>query len=141
VGYFYDYIGLLTTFFIPVYALTGYLVFIDSRKYNFSEHLVFCIYVFGLLNIFTFLLTPLVIGFEIDYQVISLIITPLSIIQFAWYYKRCFQLDTGQIVLKTFIALIIFQIISVIYLVFFVVIIIGLIFLIQPELLTSITIE
>jgi hypothetical protein len=141
VGYFYDFIGLLTTFFIPVYALTGYLVFIDSRKYNFSEHLVFCIYVFGLLNIFTFLLTPLVIGFEIDYQVISLIITPLSIIQFAWYYKRCFQLDTGQIVLKTFIALIIFQIISVIYLVFFVVIIIGLIFLIQPELLTSITIE
>ncbi|WP_158441673.1 DUF3667 domain-containing protein [Nonlabens dokdonensis] len=141
VGYFYDYIGLFTTFFIPAYALTGYLVFIDTRKYNFSEHLVFCIYIFGFINILTFLLTPLVIGFTIDYQVISLIITPLTIVQFAWYYKRCFQLNLGQIVLKTLIAMIVFQIISVIYLIFFVVIIIGLTFLIRPELLKSITID
>lgn len=141
IGYFYDYIGLFTTFFIPAYALTGYLVFIDIRKYNFSEHLVFCIYIFGFINILTFLLTPLVIGFAIDYQVISLIITPFSIVQFAWYYKRCFQLNLGQIVLKTLIAMIVFQIISVIYLLFFVAIIIGLIYLIQPELLKTITID
>jgi hypothetical protein len=138
ISYFYDYIGLYTTFFIPAYALTGYIVFLDSKKYNFSEHLIFSIYVFGLLNILTFLFTPFMIGFDIPYMVILLVLTPLTFLQFAWYYKRCFQLSFGQTALKSLIAVVVFQFVVSFYVLIFIAIGLGILYIMQPQIFSNV---
>ncbi len=67
--YMYDYFGLWTTFMLPAYVITGYLVFINVKHYNFSEHVIFYVYAFGLMNILTALFTPVMMYFEISFLI------------------------------------------------------------------------
>lgn len=135
--FFYDYIGAFTTFFLPAYALSGYIVFLDIKKYNLTEHLILYVYVFGLVNIVTFLATPLMIGFDIPYQIVSLGLTPLIFLQVAWYYKRCFKLDIQQTVLKGLLAIIVFNVVSVILMIIITTIVVAFIFFLNPDILNT----
>ncbi|PPK93592.1 uncharacterized protein DUF3667 [Nonlabens xylanidelens] len=135
--FFYDYIGAFTTFFLPAYALSGYIIFLDIRKYNFTEHLILYVYVFALVNIVTFVATPLMIGFDIPYQMVSLALTPFIFLQVAWYYKRCFKLDVQQTVLKGLLAIIVFNVISAILMIIVIIIAVALLFFFNSDLLNT----
>lgn len=130
---FYDYLGLFTTFFIPAYAITGLIIFLDIKKYNFSEHMIFYIYVFGLSNIFTACFTPFMIGFDIPYSILSMMFSVLSIVQISWYYKRCFKLTMGQTILKVLLAIMLFPAVQLVFILFFTATVLGFIYLFQPE--------
>ncbi len=139
--FFFDYIGLFTTLFIPIYALNSLIVFLDVKKYNFSEHFIFFIYVFGLINIITALFTPIMIWTSMPYQVFTSIVTVLSIIQITWYYKRCFNLSTSQSILKVLIAIPLFVIIQAVYMLLIIFIAIAGIYFIQPEWISNLKIN
>jgi hypothetical protein len=140
-NYMYDYFGLWTTVLMPAYVITGYLVFIDLRKYNFSEQVIFYVYAFGFTNIFTALLTPLMLWLDITYMSIAIPLTLISLVQISWYYKRIFQLSLGKIVLKALIAIPVYLIINIIYIILLIVIIVLILMFFYPDLLQNIEIK
>ena len=113
--------------------------FLDIKKYNFAEHMVFYIYVFGLINIVTALFTPLAMLFEISYSTISLLISPFSVLLISWYYKRCFRLTRGEICLKTILAIPLFGIFQVILMVVLILVIVAGIYIFDPEWLSDLS--
>ncbi len=136
-NYFYDYLGALTSLFLPLYAFTGWLVFLDIRKYNFVEHLILFVYAFGLLNMVTVIFTPLMIVLDISYGATSIPISLISVIQIGWYYKRIFKLSLGQTVLKAILSSIIFSTLQIIFIIITAVFVLGGIYLINPEYLKA----
>lgn len=132
-NYMYDYFGLWTTFMLPAYFITGYLVFINLKIYNFSEHVIFYVYAFGLMNILTAFFTPVMMACSISFMNFSLPIALFSFIQIAWYYKRVFKLGFGKIVLKTLIAIPVYLIINLLYLLILCLIILGIVMLFFPD--------
>lgn len=138
---FYDYLGVLTTIFIPIYVLTGWLVFIDKRYYNFVEHLILYVYAFGLINILTGLFCPFMFLFHIKFSVFSLPSFFISIFLLSWYYKRIFKLTFWQTILRTFIASIVYSILQLIATVIIVGVIVLITYLINPDILQNLNFE
>jgi len=138
--YFYDYMGLFTAILIPVYAASGLIIFSDIKKYNFTEHLIFFIYLYGLSNIIVSLFTPVFIIFKVSFQTSSIILGPLSLIQIGWYYKRCFKLTLTKSIIKTILMFLLYNVFQFILLLFVAVIAIGIIYLFNPEFLGDIKI-
>jgi len=138
--YFYDYMGLFTAFLIPVYAVSGLIIFSDTKKYNFTEHLIFFIYVYGLSNIIISLFTPLFIIFEVSFQTSSIILAPISLIQIGWYYKRCFKLTITKSIVKTILIFLLYTVMQLFLILFLGMIAIGMIYLFNPEFLSNIKI-
>lgn len=134
---FYDYMGLLTTVFVPFYALCGLLVFY-KKPYNFVEHMVVWSYVFAVVNILTFLSTPLIIAFSFNYFGFSTIFTVIYLILTAWYYKRIFKLSIGKSILKGILLTISLFVIQTIVFLLAAIIIISLIIWLNPESLEGI---
>ncbi|WP_105071118.1 DUF3667 domain-containing protein [Nonlabens arenilitoris] len=139
-SYLYDYMGLLTSIFIPFYALTGWVTFY-KRSYNFVEHLVLFGYVFGLINLVTVLLTPVIIMTSMNYFQMSSILSVFSFILIGWYYKRIFKLSFWKTVWKTILMTFLYFIVqSVITLIIGIIVIAGIV-IFYPDLLEGININ
>lgn len=136
----YDYMGLLTSVFIPFYALAGWLAFY-KKKYNFVEHLVLFGYVFGLINIITVLFTPIVIIGSLNYFTMSSVLSVFSFLLMGWYYKRVFLLTFWQSLWRTLLMTFYYFIIQSIIVTVLITIIIAGIALLQPELLQELNIN
>jgi len=134
ISWLYDYMGLFTTLFLPVYALSGRIVFY-KKQYNFVEHLVLYTYVFSISNIFVFLLTPICILASVDYNIISAISTLLVLALTFWYYKRIFKISFWSLLGKTVLGAIIYSIFQIVIVVILIIIIIILINWFHPEIL------
>ncbi|WP_164510842.1 DUF3667 domain-containing protein [Nonlabens xiamenensis] len=136
-NFFYDYMGLLTSIFIPAYALTGWIVFLDIKKFNFAEHIVFYIYVLGWFNIVIAISTPLIMLFNIPYSFMSFLISLFSVVMIAWSYKACFQLNFGQTLLKTLFAILLYGVVQLIFILIIISIVMAGLYFFSPETLTD----
>lgn len=129
----FDYFGLWTTVMLPAYFITGYLVFINYKTYNLSEHVILYVYAFGLMNVVTAISTPLLMYFNISFLNFTVPVAFLSTIQIAWYYKRIFKMSLGKIILKTMIAIPIYLIVNLIYIALVAALIFGIFKIFIPE--------
>ncbi|WP_298896921.1 DUF3667 domain-containing protein [uncultured Psychroserpens sp.] len=91
---FYQYQGLLTLVFIPVYALSSKLLFLDSNRYNLAEHFVINIYTNAHFLIFWFVLSMISIFFSINYNVFSQFAIIPMLIYMTYVFKRLFDIKT-----------------------------------------------
>ncbi len=96
----YDYYGFFNTLNLPIYTLTGYLIYKNLKKYNFTEHFIFNLYVFAILNIIAFLLTIPMLIFQINYGIVGVVLTPVTIIYLFYAYGRSLRLSTWRTLLK-----------------------------------------
>ncbi|WP_241234699.1 DUF3667 domain-containing protein [Nonlabens ponticola] len=106
---FLDYQGLLLLFTIPFLALVGRISFWGRKFFNYTEHVVFFLYVYAHMIIFT---TPISILLAYLSPEIFLYWSYLALAYLLFHsaqsYKRCFQLTIAETILRSLIALIVF---------------------------------
>ena len=124
--YLFEYQNIFYILMLPFLALISRLVFIDKKKYNLSEHFVMNIYGYSQMSICVNLLYMLLIwNNQLLYYVAS-INGLFQIIYFTYLFKKIFELNLKQSLLRLFFFLILLGIvfmaiiiISAIYMVVF----------------------
>ena len=121
----YDYQGISSFAFIPLYAWISKKVFSNYKKYNFTEHIVINMYITAHSSIAMFvpIMTLLIFGFR--YQDLSFFTLLFSFLYSIYAFKDLYQLNWKQITLKTLRLILILFVLSLIL--FFVAIIIGIV--------------
>ena len=124
-----EYQGLIMMFSVPLYALLSKITFYNNKKYNYTEHLVIFMFVTSQLSIIAviFLLLTALTGISI--MTIGGLIYPINIIYSAYCLKRLYKLDVSEIILKTFLFLLVLFALYIISMI----VIFGGFYLIDPE--------
>nr|WP_042290103.1 hypothetical protein [Nonlabens ulvanivorans] len=112
-----------------------------KKSYNFVEHLVLFGYVFGLINLITVLLTPVIILTSLNYFQMTSILSVFSFLLIGWYYKRIFKLSFWKTVWKTILMTILYFITQFIITLIIGMIIIAVIVIFYPDLLEGLNIK
>lgn len=109
-----DYQGLMTYFFLPIYAFMTYLLFIDKRVYNYSEHLVITAYVTAQYSVIQFLICiPLFGFFNINYSTFNFLYMGFVIVYWMYVLKRMHKISILSTVFRGLIFLFLFTMIIV----------------------------
>jgi len=95
-----DYVGLIGTINLPIYALVAFIVYKNCRKYNFTEHLILLVYIFGFFNIYSSILTVIGVYLGVDFVFISLILSPLPFFHMFYAYHKIFEISLQRSILK-----------------------------------------
>lgn len=98
-----EYHTLVLMFYIPLYALFSKLIFINIKKFNYTEHLVIFMYIQSQYSIFSFFYTLLLLALDISFTSIGFSLMPLLVLYSAYCLKRLHDLSFARIILKTFI--------------------------------------
>lgn len=93
---FYQYQGLLTILFIPIYAYSSRLLFFDSKKYNLAEHFVINMYTTAHVFIFWFVVTFITLPLKINYNLFSQFSLVIMFIYMTHTFKRLYSLRTVE---------------------------------------------
>lgn len=103
-----DYQGLFYFLTIPILALVGRFAFWGKRFFNFPEQIVFYMYTYSHITIFTTPISILIVLFlDVNFITYWGIITFLIMLFYnARAYKRCFGLSVKAAILKTLLAII-----------------------------------
>ncbi|SCX88043.1 Protein of unknown function [Nonlabens sp. Hel1_33_55] len=105
---FMDYQGIILLLTIPLLAIAGRITFWGKKHFNFTEHVVFFLYTYGHMVIVTTPISILLIYISPPvFYYWSFIGYLFMFLHTAYCYKRCFQLDTGTIILKSMISIIV----------------------------------
>lgn len=86
---------------IPLLALISKMVFWNYKKFNFVEHLVIYLYAYSHVAMMTSILGLMLMWNNTLYQIFSFVSILGMIFYVGYVLKRLFNLDGGQIVLKT----------------------------------------
>ncbi|MDT0540414.1 DUF3667 domain-containing protein [Croceitalea sp. P059] len=96
----FKYQGLFYILTLPILAAISRLVFINRKKYNFSEHFIINIYGYSHLSLcINIIYLGLMWNSKILYY-IGLINVPIQILYFTYVFKRIFQLNLKQTLIK-----------------------------------------
>ena len=96
----FDYIGLIGTVNLPIYALVGYLIYRNCKRYNFTEHLILSVYVFGFYNIYASILTVIGVYLGGDFGIMSIVLSPLPFLHMFYAYHKIFEISLQRTLLK-----------------------------------------
>lgn len=113
--------------FVPLYAFMAKLVFLNIKKFNYTEHLVIFMYIIAQLNIIGSLVLITTAYFELKIGMVSPLILIFQILYSAFCLKRLYNLSITGIVLRTLLFLVILLIVYIIVAFAF----IGIMFLIK----------
>ncbi len=87
--FIFDYQGLLSYLIMPIYALMSWLLFIDIKKLNYTEHLVANAYIIGQTSFVQVMVClPLFGLFDIQYDVFNWVFLILVVI-YQFYVLGC----------------------------------------------------
>lgn len=124
-----EYQGLILMLSVPLYALLSKITFFNVKKYNYTEHLVIFMFVSAQLSIIGVMIMLFTAITGISLMIVGAIIYPVYIFYSAYCLKRLYKLDLGEIILKTFLFIIVLTIFIIVSsIVFF-----GSFYLINPE--------
>ncbi|MEM1002671.1 MAG: DUF3667 domain-containing protein [Bacteroidota bacterium] len=114
-----EYQSLVMMFYIPVYAIIAWLTFLGLKKYNYTELLVIFMYLQAQISLTSIIITPIValLGFSSPW--FGMITLPLMVIYNYYCLKRLYQLNTGQMLLRTLLFFAIFVILFIILTIIF----------------------
>lgn len=121
--FFTEYQSILLMLMLPAYALISKIVFLNKKKYNYTEHLVMFIYILSQITLIMVL--PTLISFALGSTIGN--ITPYTIIlqvSFSAYcLKRVFNLSLKGIIIKTLLFFVVGLMFYIIIIILFVIII------------------
>lgn len=99
--FIFDYQGLLAYLIMPIYALLTWLLFIDIKKLNYTEHLVANAYTTGQMSFIQFIvLLPLFGFFDLRYDVVNWIFLLLMVFYQFYVFKRLHKVSLGSTILR-----------------------------------------
>ncbi|MCF1421099.1 DUF3667 domain-containing protein [Mangrovimonas futianensis] len=110
-----EYHTLFMMFYIPLYALFSKLIFINIKKFNYTEHLVIFMYIQSQYSIFSFFYTTILLALDLPFTIVGFSLMPLLILYSAYCLKRLHDLSLAGIILKTVIFSIAFFILFVLF--------------------------
>ena len=103
-----EYSSLIFSVIIPVFALMSWAIFYD-KKYNFTEHIVLYLYTMSLYSIISVFVGQLVLLILPTYYISFVFLTyPIVLLYHCYVLKRLFSLSFGEVILKTFLFLVLF---------------------------------
>lgn len=109
---FNNYQGVFFSIFMPFIAVGTWLVYIDKRKYNYTEHLVINLYLTAQTIYFSFFIFILMAVFGIkDYLFATIIITLPLILYGAYVFKKLYNSKFINAFIKYCAAYIIYMIV------------------------------
>lgn len=97
---FYQYQGIITVIFIPIYALASALLFLDKRKYNLAEHFVINLYTNAHFFIFWFVFTMILLPLKINYNLFSQFALIPMLIYMTYTFKRLFKISITNSIIR-----------------------------------------
>lgn len=99
--FIFDYQGILSYLFVPIYALMTWILFLDIKKLNFTEHLVANAYLTAQVSFLQVLIClPLFGFFEINYQNFNWIVLLFSIGYQFYAFGKLHHVGIGSTVLR-----------------------------------------
>jgi len=106
-----NYQGVLFSIFMPFIAIGTWIIYLDKKKHNYTEHLVINLYITAQSIFFTFIIYMALALFNVkDYFLASIIATPPMIIYGAYVFKRLFKSTFFNALLRYLVAYIIYMI-------------------------------
>ncbi|MBT8186805.1 MAG: DUF3667 domain-containing protein [Croceitalea sp.] len=97
----FDYQGVLSYLIMPIYALMTWLLFLDIKKLNFTEHLVANAYTTGMVSfVQVTICLPLFGLFEIRYDIFNWIFLFFSICYQFYAFGRVHKTKLGSTILR-----------------------------------------
>lgn len=89
----FDYQGIMSYLIIPFYALFTWLLFLDKKKLNYTEHLVANAYIFGQISMLQFIVSlPLFGLFDIRYDIFNWFFLIAVVIYQFFVFKKIYEL-------------------------------------------------
>lgn len=127
-SFFNNYQGVFFSILMPFIAIGTWLVYLDKRRHNYTEHLVINLYVTSQTIYVSFIIYLLLAAFNIqNYLVASILVTPPLIIYGAYVFKKLYGLKFIYSILRYIVAYILYTIVfSIIMLIFLVILFIYL---------------
>jgi len=99
--------SLVMMLFVPLYAIMSRLVFINIKKFNYTEHLVIFMYIIAQVSIFAGILNIIAAMSGISLGALVYVTFPFQILYSAYCLKRLYRLTLGGIVLRTLLFIVI----------------------------------
>jgi hypothetical protein len=97
----FDYQGIMSYLIIPFYALFTWLLFMDKKKLNYTEHLVANAYIFGQISMLQIMVSlPLFGLFDIRYDVFNWFFLMGSVIYQFFVFKKIYKLGISGTILR-----------------------------------------
>lgn len=109
-----EFQSLIFVLTVPFYALISKSVFLDIKKYNFTEHLVINMYISAHFSIIGTLAVLFSLFVGVNFSAVGMAIIFLQIIYAAYCFKRLFNLNKVQILLRTLLFSVIITVVFVI---------------------------
>lgn len=105
--FIFDYQGLLSYLIMPVYALMTWILFLDKKKLNYTEHLVANAYITGQVSFVQVLIClPLFGLFDLQYDIFNWVFLVLTVGYQFYVFKKIHQLGFLATFLRGFVYLI-----------------------------------
>ncbi|UJH66721.1 DUF3667 domain-containing protein [Allomuricauda sp. SCSIO 65647] len=99
--FIFDYQGLLSYLIMPIYALLTWILFLDLKKLNYTEHLVANAYITAQVSFVQVLAClPLFGLFDIRYDLFNWLFLLISVAYQFFVFKKIHQIGIGSIVLR-----------------------------------------
>jgi hypothetical protein len=110
-----EYSSLIYTLMIPSFALLSWIIFLN-KKYNYTEHLVSYMYSMSLYSITSVFFGLVVLLINPNYYLFfGLTLYPIVLIYHCYLLKRVFNLSATELLLKTFLFIVLFSILAIIF--------------------------
>lgn len=121
--YVFDYQGIMSYLVMPFYALFTWLLFLDKKKLNFTEHVVANAYIFGQVSLVQVLVCiPLFGLFDIRYDVFNYIFLLIMVGYQFYVFKRIHEIGLMGSILRglAYLVMMIFLMMAIGILIFFI---------------------
>ena len=103
-----EYSSLIFAAIIPVFGVISRIVFYN-KKYNLTEHIVIYIYTMSLYSILSILIGQAILIIAPTYYISFIFLSyPVILIYHCYVLKRIFKLSFSELLLKTFLFLVLF---------------------------------
>lgn len=113
-GFLQEYQTLVMMFYIPFYAIISKIVFLNHKRFNYTEHLVIFLYAQAQVSIFGFFFVILLLIIKIPFIIVSLVYTFLMLLYMGFVLKRMHNLTLQEYILKVLIFILIIGVVIII---------------------------
>jgi hypothetical protein len=86
---------------IPVYALVARLVFVNKKEFNYTEHIIMCIYIMAQFSLISSFLNIILLVLQLPPDILGTASIFLQMAFFGYCYKRLYKLSLSGLILRT----------------------------------------
>ncbi len=119
-NWLFDYQGIVVFLTIPILALGGKITFWGKKYFNFTEQLVFYMYTYSHVVMISTPISILLVWLSPKlFTYFSIVTYPAMYLYNAYCYKKCFQLDIANTILRALIGIVVIIVLFLLTIVLF----------------------